>query len=123
MSTLLEQAQRREMWVVLSQLYLDTQLGEAELKYIAGKIKDSPYSLKEVRSIDRLEVFPVLQKNLYSIAGEWTGFDEKWLVDEIMNARTERTLWSNVVNAVSYWMSGKGREQYWPTIEQWYHVL
>ncbi len=40
---------------------------------------NSDLHISELKEIDLYEVFPVLKGNLMSVAGEWNGFDEKWL--------------------------------------------
>jgi hypothetical protein len=47
-------------------------------------MRRSGYKIEELREIYLFEVAPVLFPNLLSIAGEWAGFDEEWLVHEVM---------------------------------------
>lgn len=53
------------------------------MKYIAGKIEESQLPVDEVTRILMEEVLPVCIPNLKSVAGEWSGFDEEWLIDSI----------------------------------------
>jgi len=72
-------SRRKPLWLALSDLFLDTELQDHDHKYIVRIMKASGYSLQEIEQILMLEVFPVLLPNLRSVAGEWTGFNEKWL--------------------------------------------
>jgi len=82
--------ERKPIWIALSDFYLDTELQESDFRHIAFKIIESPYSFEKVEEINKYEIFPVLQANLMSVAGEWAGFNEKWLVDRIMESLAER---------------------------------
>jgi hypothetical protein len=92
---------RKPIWAALSAFYLDTELQDSDIHNIAFIIKNSPYSLEEIKAINKYEVFPVLHLNLMSVAGEWAGFDEEWLVDEILSVTKKkswiRRWWSNMV--------------------------
>ena len=48
------------------------------------------YTLGELEEILYRELHPVLIWNLANVAGEWAGFDEKWLENEVL-ARGERS--------------------------------
>jgi hypothetical protein len=75
--------ERKPVWIALSNLYLDTELQEDDYKYMAEVFYKSPYSLAEIDLINKYEVAPVLMPNLLSVAGEWAGFDEDWLIESI----------------------------------------
>ncbi len=72
---------RRLVWKVLSAMYLDTELQDADYTHMARELQATPYTSAEIREIDIYEVFPVLQANLYSPAGVWDAFDEEWLYE------------------------------------------
>jgi len=77
---------RKQVWVALSDLFLDTDvslLREHDAKILAS----SPYSLLQLERILTEEVCPVCKWNLFSVAGEWVGFDEEWLVASILKRR------------------------------------
>jgi len=78
-----EIATRRPVWVALSDLFLDTDV-RLSYSYIARTLAQSPFTIEQLDSIFEEEVSPVLAFNLCSIAGEWAGFDEEWLVSEIL---------------------------------------
>ncbi|MBC8082245.1 MAG: hypothetical protein H7Z21_03475 [Hymenobacter sp.] len=77
-------AQRTPVWLALSELYLDTELLDADYKRIALVLREAGLNWAEAEAINTNEVAPVVIHNLLSVAGEWSGFDEEWLVTSIM---------------------------------------
>ena len=93
---------RKPVWSALSDLWLDTELVDDDLQRIAGVMKRSEYSINELRDIYLFEVAPVVFTNLLSVAGEWAGFNEEWLLAEATKRAKKRSLflrgfvWSGV---------------------------
>lgn len=86
---------RLKVWQALSQFFLDTEVDQATFNHVAKEIQESGYTQTEIHSILWLEVFPVLQGNLKSVAGEWAGWPDDWLlkhisVRELAPAKTAR---------------------------------
>jgi hypothetical protein len=79
---------RIPVWVALSDLYLDTDVS-LSYDYIVRTLVASPYSLDALHEMLMYDVHPVLYPNLLSMAGEWAGFDETWLVERILAARKQ----------------------------------
>lgn len=79
---------REEVWVVLSDLFLDTDMSN-RLDYPARKLAASPFDLDELEQILLEDVYPVCGWNLYATAGAWTGFDPQELI-ACIKSRTER---------------------------------
>lgn len=75
---------RRPVWHALSDLFLDTELDEQHLAWIARILAESGYSDSELESILLREVYPVCLANLHDPAGVWSGFDEDSLEEEIL---------------------------------------
>lgn len=73
---------RIPVWIALSELYLDTDVSVFH-GAIAETLAASPYSPAELRGILMDDVHPALHANLMSVAGEWAGFDEAWLIERI----------------------------------------
>lgn len=73
---------RIPVWIALSELYLDTDVSVFH-DAIAETLAASPYSPAELRDILMDDVHPALHANLMSVAGEWAGFDEAWLIERI----------------------------------------
>ncbi len=72
---------RKPIWNVISEFYLDTELQKADYDRISKTFIASNFSVEELKAIDLYEVFPVLKENLLSVTGVWTGFNENWLND------------------------------------------
>ena len=86
-----EKANRRPVWEALSTLFLDTDISLLRA-YRADILGSSSYSLEEIETILKYEVYPVCSWNLFSIAGEWAGFDPEWLEQRILKPRSR--FWS-----------------------------
>ena len=78
--------ERVRVWSALSELYLDTEVGDL-VPGIAGTLAASPWSERELWEILADEVGPAVSLNMFSMAGEWAGFDETWLTREILLRR------------------------------------
>lgn len=76
-------AERLPVWEALSEFFLDTELDDDDHQRIAKMLSSSPYSLRQIEDILKHEVYPALIWNLRSIAGEWAGFDQDWLIHQI----------------------------------------
>lgn len=115
--------ERKPIWMALSEFYLDTELDDKDFGYIALTILKSPYNIDEVKNINKYEVFPVLQPNLLSTAGIWSGFDETWLVDKIA-LRIEKNIHrNNFWIELSYKLFGWMTKDNWKKIETAYDEL
>lgn len=94
-------AERKKVWIALSDLFLDTDTSIFH-ENIVKALLASPYSIAEIEKIMLYEVYPVCRWNLLSIAGEWAGFDEKWLVEKIHERKNMLSLlWINTVGRLS----------------------
>jgi hypothetical protein len=74
---------RLKTWQALSSFFLDTEIDDLTYNYIARVVLETNYSPKEIHSILWNEVFPVLEANLRSVAGEWAGWTDEWLLEHI----------------------------------------
>ena len=123
MNETLKIKERKLIWIALSEFYLDTELQESDLRDIAFKIIESPYSLDEIKKINNYEVFPVLQPNLLSVAGEWAGIDEEWLIKNITDSLAKRNTIKKIGIESSYlsvkWMC----KDYWEKLEKVYNQI
>jgi hypothetical protein len=84
-------AARRPVWLALAELFLDTDVRFGYVA-VAAALAESTYSLEELRRILDDEVTPALQGNLLQMAGEWAGFDEEWMVEQV-SARVGKRRW------------------------------
>lgn len=71
---------RLPVWRVLSEFFVDN---EPDIETIATVCAESPYSLAELDYILFREVWPAFAMNLSSIAGNWTGWSDEILVQQI----------------------------------------
>ena len=94
---------KKPLWEALSALFLDTELEEHDLAFIAKKMHESGFSLNELHDILMLEVFPVCIANLHSVAGEWAGFDENWVIETILVAKHPSS-YRRWMNRRSFWI-------------------
>ena len=100
--TLIEE--RKPVWIALSEFYLDTELDDNDCERIARIFALSPYSIDEIKLIDRFEVAPVLSINLMSVAGVWDAFDEAWLIESIKPHLREKHKGNLISNTLhKYW--------------------
>jgi hypothetical protein len=86
-----ERRRRQPVWKAFSELFLDTQLEDRDIRRIAGIAADSGYTVEELHDIYLLEVAPAVGRNLRSIAGEWAGFTEEWLYAQCAGRANRRT--------------------------------
>lgn len=85
-----EPARRYPVWAALAELYLDTELQDEDLRRIAAAVAASGFSWDEMKQINYNEVAPALWFNTYDVAGEWAGWDDKWLIERITACYTGR---------------------------------
>jgi hypothetical protein len=106
---------RKPVWIALSDLWLDTELTDEDLRRIADVMRRSGYEVEELREIYLFEVAPVVFPNLLSIAGEWAGFDEEWLVQEVTKQARRRSpvLRTLVKLGLGRWIMTFATERHW----------
>ncbi len=102
---------RIPVWNALSDLYLDTDVALSH-RYIVRTLAASPYSLDELHGMLMYDVHPALYPNLMSVAGEWAGFDEAWLLERIQTIR-RRPRWRR---RITHWFARDIGAQ-WRTLE------
>ena len=103
---------RRPVWLALSEFYLDTELSNEDLKRIKGVFAASGFSMDEIQDIERDEVRPVVGANLLSVAGVWSGFDQEWLSEAMIQriSKGPPTWWQRL------WIRDTQTERYWKRI-------
>ena len=110
---------RKKIWIELSEFYLDIELTSEDFDRISNTFLQSGLGLDDLKKIDLFIVFPLLQKNLLSVAGVWAGFDEEWLLSECTKRYKRRKnifhrLNCKFWNIFFYWM----RRDYWKQLEK-----
>jgi hypothetical protein len=79
---------RIPVWNALSDLYLDTDV-TASYDHIVRTLAASPFPLDALHGMLMYDLHPALYPNLLSVAGEWAGFDEAWLLERIAAVRAQ----------------------------------
>lgn len=123
MNPLPDIAQRRPVWIALSDFYLDTELQAADFNYTAKVILKSPYSLEDVKKIDKYELFPLLYSNLLSVAGVWAGFEETWLEEQVIARLKKKTKLDDLMVDTTYAIFKWMYDDYWKKLEKACEVL
>lgn len=75
---------RRWIWPALSDLFLDDDITDDTLRYIARIAAECGYAAEELEVIYRHEVAPAVGFNLFDVAGTWGYFDTVWLEERIL---------------------------------------
>ncbi len=91
---------RKPVWIALSDLFLDTDV-TLHYENIIRVCVEAGYSPEEIRFILFNEVAPAVSKNLLCVAGEWSGFDENWLIDEIISGIRSNKRFLSFLNKVT----------------------
>jgi len=113
-----EISKRKPIWLALSEFYLDTELNDADFKRIAGILKDSGYSFEKLKQIDYEEVAPVVYPNTLSVAGEWAGFNEEWLIEEIVKRLNQKKR-NSIFNKIYKKYIDSVTNSFWEQIEKY----
>lgn len=105
--------QRQAVWSALSDLFLDTDV-TIHYPAITRICALSPYSLAELKQILYREVAPVCGPNLFDTCGEWAGFDEKWLKENIMlSLNTSPGLWQRLKQRLAHKVFARYLTPHW----------
>ena len=64
-------------------MFLDTDTSLTR-SWRVDNLSSSPYTIEEIEGILIDEIYPVCRSNLFSIAGEWAGFDTDWLEKRVI---------------------------------------
>jgi len=75
-------SKRENLWLALSDLFLDTDT-RGDLPRIALAAFNSGFSWEVIEQSYLEEVAPVVAPNLMQVAGDWMGFPQEWLFEQI----------------------------------------
>ncbi len=89
---------RRPVWEALSDMFLDTDVSLSTAWRVSVLVA-SPYPVNDLEKILVDEVYPICKYNLRCVAGEWAGFDQKWLEEEILRRMTSRWRFLHLMTA------------------------
>ena len=103
---------RLPVWRACTEFYLDTPLDDCDYKRIAEICAASPYTLHQLDRIMFTEVWPAFRQNLASMAGEWRGWPDNFIVDRILKkSRLRFYIWWRL-NPFKAWFCGD-----WETVK------
>jgi len=94
-----EIARRLPVWCALSDLFLDTAFDASHDRRIAEVIRAGGFSAREAEDILMHEVAPAFGANLRSVAGEWAGWSEDFVREQVLARR--RSIPSRIVNRLT----------------------
>jgi hypothetical protein len=81
---------RLPLWCALASLFLDTEVTDADVAYIARVVGEAGIGAREAERVLRQEVAPVFYLNLLSVAGEWTPWRQDFVRERIAAHRSSR---------------------------------
>lgn len=110
--------QRRHAWHALSDLFLDTEHDEASCRRICRELRATGFSLEELDAIYADEVATVCVWNTCSVAGLWSGFDQRDLERQISEKLANQAFLRRIrfLRKLRRWWATR------TTIEQWHRV-
>lgn len=103
--------------LALSELFLDTQLQEDDLRRLARTLAASGSSLSELERILWAEVAPVVGWNLFSVAGVWDGFDPVWLEERVSRQRRRDHLCRSLTSRLARLVWGPSIRADWARVK------
>jgi hypothetical protein len=98
--------QEKQACVILSELFLGTELTQLGLNHLTPSLRPLEISVPTSKHILRYGLFPILSPNLLNIAGEWQGIDEDWVLLRVQARRSagasewmksESSLWLGIL--------------------------
>jgi DNA-binding transcriptional MerR regulator len=75
----IDTARKLQLWRLLSELFLDTALDREDYRRIARGLRETGLPIEHIRGVLEEQVAPELMPNLWSIAGEWSGWSDNAL--------------------------------------------
>ena len=84
----------------MSDLWLDTELSDERLKWIACAVRNSGLNREELEVVFRHELAPFLGSNQLNVAGVWTGFDPDWVCEEAQKLRGKRRILDRLLSTL-----------------------
>jgi hypothetical protein len=108
---------RLPLWVALSDLFLDTEMGRLWYPSIVKAIRNGGFTVAEAKQILIEEVGPVFAPNLLSVAGEWAGFPDDFVRDRV-SAYLNRAGWRPRRQLVTGRMIDTVVKECWPEVER-----
>lgn len=92
--------QRKQLWIAMSDLWLDTELTEDAVLSIASAVRDSGLDREDLEAVFRHELAPFLGKNQQTTVGNWEGFDPDWVCRQAQERHGKRRLLDRLASAI-----------------------
>lgn len=77
-------SRRSIVWDAMHVLWLDTDVDAQYFDQTARICAGTDYTLSELEQIYWCEVYPVMRRNVWSVAGEWAPIDREQLSEMVM---------------------------------------
>ena len=113
---------RIAVWRSMAEHFLDTETRH-EIPVTALRCLEAELTIEEARNVWRYEVSPVVAINLWNVAGEWAGWDEKRLILAIRKSRTACFNRPGPIPYLLYRFAVHFNHGVWVAIERCMHVL
>jgi hypothetical protein len=85
-------ARRRRAWILLSELFVDTEGHTPNVRRIAHDLIQTGFDVHELEHIWEDEVAPAFDSGLLGLWGPWPDVDPAWIEEGRLVARIERIL-------------------------------
>ncbi|WEW59600.1 hypothetical protein PRK78_005074 [Emydomyces testavorans] len=102
-TSMLTEAERRAC-VILSTLFLDTEITATTINDMARSLRPLQIPAGQLEQMLRNDVFPVLYPNLASTAGVWNAFDETDLINRVANGRAQGSTFPKSLGTSVAWL-------------------
>jgi hypothetical protein len=100
--------EREELWLAMAEQFLDTETRH-ELPALAAHCLRLGLTPEAARAIWRHEVAPVVGGNLWSVAGEWSGWPRDWLIPRVEARAHNPSRWPLAYYLVAWPVDGSWR--------------
>lgn len=109
------------VWAAMAEHFLDTETRH-DIPLTALACVDAGLDVRQAQRVWRDEVTPVVGVNLFGVAGEWAGWDQRSLVESIERRRARGRL-PAPCRWLRYWLSGGINHGVWTSIARCIELL
>ena len=106
---------REQLWIAMSDLWLDQDLEEYQLQSIANVMRGSDLDEQELDDVFALELAPFLGANHLATIGVWDSFDQQWVCEQAQ-IRYTKYRWRDRVSA-AFGVTTYAARPYWNRIK------
>lgn len=101
---------RFPIWKACSDFFIDNELNECDINHIVNVCADSKYTMRELEKIMFLEVWPAFIINLFSVAGNWTGWSDEYIKERVLAKYRFRLYFSWRLNPIKRFYCSRWEE-------------